>query len=78
MNPHTGNAQQSERTHFDVSVHESPLVQMLHALDDFSHDGANREDVGSLGLINVEETAIGGGHDDEVSAEVHVRRKLSS
>ena len=49
---------------------------MHHALDDFSHDGANHGEVGSLGLINVEEAAIGGGHADEV--EVHARRQLST
>ena len=59
-------------------MHEALRVPVRDALDDLLHDGPRRGDAGPLRLEDVEETAVRGGHHDDVPAEMHVLRQLSA
>ena len=68
----------STRSHLDVSVHEAVREHVRDALDNFSHDGARLVEAGPLRLEDVEETAVRGGHHEDLPAEAHVIRQLSA
>ena len=51
---------------------------MIDRLDDLAHEAARRADIGPLRLKDEEQASVRGGHDDEESAERHVRRQLSA
>ena len=53
-------------------------MHVRDALDDLSHDGPRLAKAGPLRLEDVEETAVRGGHHDDVPAELHVLRQLSA